>query len=263
MKRIRPGRVARPAVLLSVVVVLAGLGIAWAAIPSSDGTITACYKTSGGAMRVVDASALCTSTEARLTFNQTGPTGPAGARGPTGAKGAKGATGPLGPIGPAGATGPTGAKGSTGAKGATGAAGPTGPAGADGSKVQVFTFGNPVPALQPGVWTFVGGGPAVTANGSKVILVTASAVVGTTGSNDPTVQTRVDFAPCRENADGTMDRMATYLTQDVTEGEQVTVSGSASALWPTGTFTLGLCLRANGHALDRNDYYMGTAEQIG
>lgn len=98
------------AVALIALVVAVG-GVAVAAIPASDGTITACYANSdfikqlvnpidqitsvatpAGSMRAVDSSADCSSSETALTFNQKGPQGPAG---PTGPKGKRGPSGPL------------------------------------------------------------------------------------------------------------------------------------------------------------------------
>jgi type VI secretion system secreted protein Hcp len=68
----------------------AGTAVAIAAIPSSsDGVIHACYSTSNGALRVVDVEAsppqTCSSGEATLTWDQTGPQGPQGDPGPPGA----------------------------------------------------------------------------------------------------------------------------------------------------------------------------------
>jgi hypothetical protein len=45
------------------VVLVAGAGIAWAAIPGSDGVIHACYKDGTGALRVVDTATDCRSHE--------------------------------------------------------------------------------------------------------------------------------------------------------------------------------------------------------
>lgn len=76
--------------------VLAG-GVAYAAIPASDGTITGCYTTANvrlgspkGSLRVVDDAAQCRKTEQALTWNQTGPKGDPGPEGPQGEKGDKG-----------------------------------------------------------------------------------------------------------------------------------------------------------------------------
>lgn len=79
--------------------VLAG-GVAYAAIPASDGTITSCYTTANvllgspkGSLRVVDDAAQCRKTEQALTWNQTGPKGDPGSEGPQGEKGDPGAPG--------------------------------------------------------------------------------------------------------------------------------------------------------------------------
>jgi ABC-type transport system substrate-binding protein len=68
---------------------LFGAGVTWAAIPSSDGVIHGCYRTSNpavGSLIVIDAEAgqACPSGTAPLNWNQTGPQGPAGADGFTG-----------------------------------------------------------------------------------------------------------------------------------------------------------------------------------
>jgi hypothetical protein len=103
--------------------VLLGGGVAWAAIPAADGTITACYLNRPdsddpqGSLRVVDAPSQCRSNEAALSWNQQGPVGPPGPQGEPGPVGAQGlagdqgepgAPGPVGPAGPAGPTGPAG-----------------------------------------------------------------------------------------------------------------------------------------------------------
>jgi len=83
----------------AVVLSLAGLGVAWASIPDGGGVIHACYKvptpSDGTPLSVIDSEAggACKSGYASLTWNQTGPQGPAGA------------TGPAGPQGPAGISG--------------------------------------------------------------------------------------------------------------------------------------------------------------
>jgi hypothetical protein len=84
---------------LVAVVAVTGAGGAYAAIPSSDETITAC-KVGDGTLKVIDPDADQTCGRAEpLTWNKQGPMGP------------KGATGSQGPAGPAGATGPAGAAG--------------------------------------------------------------------------------------------------------------------------------------------------------
>jgi hypothetical protein len=122
--------------VLAFVAAMAGVGVA--AIPSSsDGVITGCYNKTSGLLRAVDAQAgaTCSSSERKLTWNQTGPAGPqgnTGATGPAGLQGDTGATGPAGPQGDTGATGPAGPQGDTGATGPAGPQGDTGPAGPQG-----------------------------------------------------------------------------------------------------------------------------------
>ena len=59
-------------------------GIAWAAIPGSNGRISACYDRAG-TLRVIDAESgtTCDRRETPLAWNQTGPAGPAGPVGPS------------------------------------------------------------------------------------------------------------------------------------------------------------------------------------
>jgi hypothetical protein len=73
----------------------------------------------------------CPRGEFSISWNQTGPQGPAG---PQGLKGDTGATGAQGPKGDTGATGAQGPKGDTGATGAQGPKGDTGATGAQGPK---------------------------------------------------------------------------------------------------------------------------------
>jgi hypothetical protein len=69
----------------TLAVVLASVaGIAVASIPDSNGVIHGCRNLKSGALRVIDSEAgqTCDSkTEAALTWNQTGPQGPAGSPG--------------------------------------------------------------------------------------------------------------------------------------------------------------------------------------
>lgn len=92
MSRRRALKIALPAALA----LGAGTAVAIAAIPASDGTIHACYSTTGtptGAARIVDETATCATNEKALTWNQTGPIGPAGPSGPTGPPGDSGSSG--------------------------------------------------------------------------------------------------------------------------------------------------------------------------
>lgn len=89
MSRRRALKIALPAALA----LGAGTAVAIAAIPASDGTIHACYSTTGtptGAARIVDETDTCAATEKALTWDQTGPAGPAGPTGPPGDSGSSG-----------------------------------------------------------------------------------------------------------------------------------------------------------------------------
>jgi hypothetical protein len=115
---------------LAAALLLAASGTALAAIPALGGTITACYRTDGGQLRVINAEAgqTCRRGEKTLTWGQAGPKGD---KGDPGAPGAPGAQGPQGAVGPAGAQG---APGNNGAPGAPGAAGPKGDKGDPGAQ---------------------------------------------------------------------------------------------------------------------------------
>jgi hypothetical protein len=96
-------------VVPAVLALVLASGIAYAAIPAANGTITGCYK-ANGSLRVVDAEAMqtCTSTEQQLVWNQTGPQGVQGIQGPDGQTGPQGPPGPPGPPGPQGPSGALG-----------------------------------------------------------------------------------------------------------------------------------------------------------
>ena len=117
-------------------------GSATASIPGPDGVITGCYKQASGQLRVIDvtAQAQCLATEQQLTWQQTGPVGPAGAQGEPGATGPAGPAGATGPQGEKGEQGPPGAPGPVGTPGAPGPIGPQGEQGPPGLQ------GNPGPA---------------------------------------------------------------------------------------------------------------------
>jgi hypothetical protein len=105
---------------------LASGGLAYAAIPAADGTITACFTQSAGlqgpkgSLRVVDAASQCRAGETALTWGRQGLRGP---------------DGPAGPAGPAGAAGTAGAAGAQGQPGPQGTQGPAGPAGVSGRRI--------------------------------------------------------------------------------------------------------------------------------
>jgi hypothetical protein len=156
-------RLRRPTVLATAIGVTLGFGgIALAAVPdTATKTISACYATSGGALRVIDSAAgqKCKATEKPLSWRSAGVV----YRGPwnsatayktgdsvtsngssyvaiansqasqpalaSAAWGVLAQAGSPGPAGPQGTPGPAGPAGTAGATGPAGPAGPTGPAG--------------------------------------------------------------------------------------------------------------------------------------
>jgi hypothetical protein len=135
-------------ILLAAAGTMATVGAGWAAIPSPDGEISACYAAGDGRaqgvrqvkgqLRVVERGAKCRRFERGLSWSRaggagergaTGERGPAGPEGAPGPVGAPGPQGPQGPQGKPGADGEPGAPGSPGAPGAPGPIGKTGPAG--------------------------------------------------------------------------------------------------------------------------------------
>lgn len=111
--------------IVIVAAFLLSAGIAFGAIPDSNGVIHGCIG-NNGSLSVIDTGQgqTCAQNQTALNWNQTGPQGATGATGPQGPKGDTGATGPAGPQGPQGDPGP---------QGATGPAGPQGPPGVLGS----------------------------------------------------------------------------------------------------------------------------------
>jgi len=61
-------RRARLALAAAALVAVAGAGIAWSAIPGSDGVVHACYKNATGALRVVDDPASCHAHETAIAL---------------------------------------------------------------------------------------------------------------------------------------------------------------------------------------------------
>jgi hypothetical protein len=79
------------AVVSATIAVCLGSAVAFGAIPSAGGTISACVKKSTRTLRVIDAARqTCRRSERLLTWSQSGPQGPAGAPGRDGAAGPKG-----------------------------------------------------------------------------------------------------------------------------------------------------------------------------
>jgi hypothetical protein len=88
---------------LGLVIAIVAAAVATAAIPSGNGTISACYKSTGGDLRVRDAEQgqSCKNGETELSWSQQGPAGPQGLKGDTGPAGQDGADGEPGPPGEA------------------------------------------------------------------------------------------------------------------------------------------------------------------
>ncbi len=78
------------ALVVGAIAVLAG--VAWSTIPSADGEIWACYKKSGGTVRIIDESRSCKADETRISWNQQGPQGLPGEPGQAGEPGPAGVT---------------------------------------------------------------------------------------------------------------------------------------------------------------------------
>ena len=74
----------RALVAVSVAVLVLAGGVAAATIPAADGTITGCYLTANGRLRIVESAAACGPTERPLTWSQVGEPGPQGPAGPPG-----------------------------------------------------------------------------------------------------------------------------------------------------------------------------------
>jgi Collagen triple helix repeat (20 copies) len=131
--------------LAAVGTLVPAAGVAYAAVPGSDGTIHACYDEVSGQLRIFDPETnspkSCGGKEIEIAWAQqglpgaegpegpAGPPGPQGEQGPAGPPGPQGEQGPAGPPGPQGEQGPAGAQGEAGPIGPEGPAGPTGPAG--------------------------------------------------------------------------------------------------------------------------------------
>ena len=127
----RPARGLKLLAALCGTAIVAAVGVfAYAQIPSSNGTITACVKRTGGVLRVIDASRSCRRGEKRLRLNQRGRRGRRGPAGPAG-------------VGTPGAPGASGAPGNPGAPGQPGKDAGTVVNGGDCGDIQVAIDGLP------------------------------------------------------------------------------------------------------------------------
>ena len=204
------GRWRRGALLVAACVAGGGAAAAIAAVPGSDGTISACYRvaTSSGTVapvatgpnvRIIDPAAgqTCTGAdpaggsfaERTLNFNATGPQGPAGPRGAAGTPGASGTPGATGGSGPA-APGTTSATGRTltlaGGEVITVGGGPTltvitPPVRPGAGRVATLTLGSGPDALTSDVlntsFTATAGGPGAGGGANRRVQVHDIAIV--------------------------------------------------------------------------------------
>ena len=107
-RRLRLRRPAPGTVLGLLALVLAGAGLAVAAVPDSSGKISACYKKKSGALRVLVKGNKCKRGERELAWNQKGPPGLPGSPGAPGQPGSPGADGQPGAPGSPGQPGASG-----------------------------------------------------------------------------------------------------------------------------------------------------------
>jgi Collagen triple helix repeat (20 copies) len=255
------GRLRVAVLVCGVLAVTVAVGIATGSIPSSNGTITACYTKDGGNLRIGDGDqtpACDKKKETPLTWNVSGPTGPAGATGATGAAGANGAAGATGATGPAGATGATGAAGAngaagaTGATGATGTTGPTGPAGS--ANVRVVTFNGGLGTTTPGnSFTFVGPLNPVTLTDGQVVSATLTATFATASG-----ASFGRFDVCYQTGGGAITEFVPggYIFVDVTTN-RFAYTVSEAHFFPAGTYTIGYCVQVTGSTSIVGDWLQG------
>jgi hypothetical protein len=219
---------------------------AQAAIPDSNGVISACYLKFGGALRVIDSSHqhCATPFEAALQWNVQGPIGPQGPQGNVGPQGPAGATGPQGPQGNAGPQGPVGPEGP---------AGPQGPAGASGASSATFAFVGPFsdrthdPSIGSSMSEVLS--KNLSGAGTWAVSVTANTTEDNEGDDDEVRQVSCEL----HNADGGVigsarDRRA------IPEGAEVdpslALNGGATTPSGGGTVSLWCSSTADNAALD-------------
>ena len=142
-------RLLLPALML---VLVACVGVAYAAIPGSGGVISGCYEKKTGILRVIDAEAgkTCLSFETPISWNQKGPKGDQGAHGIQGPQGEKGESGQQGLQGRQGEKGDPGAQGLQGERGDQGDPGAQGLQGEKGAKGDPGLAGAEGPQGPPG-----------------------------------------------------------------------------------------------------------------
>ena len=232
-------------------------GLAFAAVPAEDGTITACRHNNSGALRVVDSAAACRNQETALTWNQQGPQGPAGPQGvpgPVGPQGPQGLAGPAGPQGPAGADGadgvdgapgapgPAGADGVGGDPGAPGAPGPAGPAGPAGISAARFT--QVVSTDLPDSGDFLRVATTRVPAGNYVVTGTVNFIDNVNDENTAICELRHDAAFMGHSRTA-LPPGYSDLTQEHLDYGALTVTGGAAV--GAGGGELSMWCRAEGH----------------
>jgi Collagen triple helix repeat (20 copies) len=189
----RLGRRRAVGLSVTIVVLFAGAGVAYATIPDGNGVFTACRLNSVGTIRLIDPTlpsssplSHCTSLETQISWNQKGQAGAPGLQGtpgPAGQTGPQGPAGPKGDPGAVGANGPQGVSGKDGqdgAKGDIGPTGPPGPAGGQGPQGPQGPKGDPGASLTS--VSQLNGIACTTSDGSAGIVV-----VGVSSSNGITL----------------------------------------------------------------------------
>jgi type VI protein secretion system component Hcp len=229
---------------------LAGIGAAaYAALQDGSGVIHACVD-GKGATRIIDVAVdACKKGETAISWNQTGPQGPAGASGTPGAKGdqgSQGVAGPAGAAGPPGAGGPPGQQGVQGPQGVAGPAGPPGASGGGGSAPNKQVIG--VVAIDTGGGTIDNGGQPIDVLGYSWGLTNTSDPVGGGGGGGKTIPTPFKFVKRVDAASPSLFLVAARGQRL----ESVTVTifspGSSSQVLQKLTFNdCGIAVRTEAH----------------
>jgi hypothetical protein len=188
--------------------------------PSAN-VITGCYQKVNGQLRIVTSASQCRPSEIAISWNITGPQGPAGPEGPTG---------PQGPVGPEGPQGPDGV-------------------------VLTGTIDGGIGAISANseVWVFAG--PTVTISTTDMQRITGSAQAPLGTSDGGSVSFGYDL--CYRAAE-TSDVLTNFTGSVYSIGEVSASSGrlsfavAASVIPGAGTWEVGYCILNSG-ASDLNN----------
>ena len=237
---------------VGVGVVTIAAGVAWATIPSADGTITACYNNTNGSLRVIDASAAtCRSTETALQWSVRGEPGPIG---------------PTGPPGPTGATGPAGAPGEEGPRGPQGDPGPIGPPGPEGTPYGVadIAFRG---VLDPTCGTSEVTSMPLTITRNARLLVTGQGRLHRFGGTGGT--TGLLSARLRDESGAIVAQTQGNAVFDITDGTAGALTlhgllyettGFTAYTVPAGTYTLTMMVGLFGDCIGAGEHQLQSAE---